>query len=147
MKIMVTSLKRSHTCTGTLSGPNPAAGHHGPTPPPETPGHSQTSLGQSLVGSLLLSPGSWCTRLCLCPPRVYFPVLSKFWKLHGEVNGDILQEGLCHTQGYCIQSPCPCGSPLLTHISSGDTQTQFWLSLCGVPGSWCTQGLLEPWNG
>ena len=25
---------------------------------PETPGHSQASLGQSLVGSLLLSPGS-----------------------------------------------------------------------------------------
>ena len=25
----------------------------------ETPGHSQASLGQSLVGSLLLSPGSW----------------------------------------------------------------------------------------
>ena len=27
------------------------------TPPLETPGHSQVSLGQSLVGSLLLSPG------------------------------------------------------------------------------------------
>ena len=38
-------------------------------PPPthaslETPGHSRASLGQSLVGSLLLSPGSWCTRFC-----------------------------------------------------------------------------------
>ena len=30
-----------------------------PRPPPETPGHSQASLSQSLVGSLLLSPGSW----------------------------------------------------------------------------------------
>ena len=28
----------------------------------ETPGYSQASLGQSLVGSLLLSPGSWCTQ-------------------------------------------------------------------------------------
>ena len=27
----------------------------------ETPGHSQASLAQSLVGSLLLSPGSQCT--------------------------------------------------------------------------------------
>ena len=27
---------------------------------PETPGHSQASMGQSPVGSLLLSPGSWC---------------------------------------------------------------------------------------
>ena len=30
--------------------------------PPETPGHSRASLGQSLVGSLLLSPESWCTQ-------------------------------------------------------------------------------------
>ena len=35
--------------TATLSAPNPAAGHHRPTPPLETPGHLQASLGQSLV--------------------------------------------------------------------------------------------------
>ena len=64
MKVMVTSFKRSHTFTATLSAPNPAAGHHRPTPPLETPGHSQASLGQILVGSLLLSPGSWCTMFC-----------------------------------------------------------------------------------
>ena len=61
-------------------------------------GHSQASLGQSPVGSLLLSPGSWCTQGCLCPPRVYFPVLCTFWQLSGGVNGNLLQEGLCHTQ-------------------------------------------------
>ena len=59
MKIMVTSLKRSHACTATLSAPNPAAGHHRPTPLLETPRHPQASPGQSLVGSLLLSPGSF----------------------------------------------------------------------------------------
>ena len=32
----------------------------------ETPGHSLESLGQSLVGSLLLSPGSWCTQCSVC---------------------------------------------------------------------------------
>ena len=32
MKIMVTSFKRSHVCTATLSAPSPAAGHHQPTP-------------------------------------------------------------------------------------------------------------------
>ena len=42
------------------------------------------------------------------------------------------------------QSPCPCGSPLLSCISTGSAQTQFCLSLCGVSGSWCTQGLFEP---
>ena len=60
----------------------------------------------------------------------------------GGVNGDLLQEGLCHTQVCCTQSPCLCGRPLLT--STGDAQTQFCLSLCGVPGSWCTQGMCEP---
>ena len=54
---MATSFKRSHARTAALSAPDPAAGHHLPTPLPETPGHSWTSLGQSLVGSLLLSPG------------------------------------------------------------------------------------------
>ena len=50
--------------TATLSAPNPAAGHYWPMHPLETPGHSQASLGQSPVGSLLPFPGSWCTRFC-----------------------------------------------------------------------------------
>ena len=45
-----TSFKRSHACTATGSAPSPAAGHRQPTPPLETPGHSQASLGQSPVG-------------------------------------------------------------------------------------------------
>ena len=73
MKIMVTSFKRSHVCTATLSAPNPAAGHHRPTPPLETPGHFWASLGQSLVGSLLLSPGSWCTQGSVCASKSLFP--------------------------------------------------------------------------
>ena len=93
------------------------------------------------------APFSWVlvhTRFCLCPPRVYFPVLCKFWQLYGGVNGDLLQEGLCHTQVCCAQSPCLWSSSLLTPTSIGDTQTQFCLSLCGVSGSWCAQGLFEP---
>ena len=35
-------------------------------------------------------------------------------QLSGGVNNNLLQEGLYHTQVYCIQSPCPCSSPLLT---------------------------------
>ena len=76
--------------------------------------------------------------------KVCFPVLCKFWRLYGGVNGDLFQEGLCHTQVYCTQSPCPCSSPLLTHTSTGDTQTHFCRSLCRVSGSRCTQGLFEP---
>ena len=66
MEVMVTSFKRSHACTATLTAPNHAAGHYRPMPPLETPGHSQVSLGQSLVGSLLFSPGSWCTQDSVC---------------------------------------------------------------------------------
>ena len=127
MKIMVlkiTSFKRFHAYIDALSVPDSAAGHHQPTPLPETPGHSWTSLGQSLVGSFLLSPGSWCTQGLVCAlKKSVSPVLCKFWWIYGEVNGDLLQEGLCHTQVYCTQSACPCDRPLLTCTSSGDTQT------------------------
>ena len=51
------------------------------------------------------------------------PVLCKFWQLYGEVSGDLFQEGLCHTQVCCTQSPCPYSRPLLTPTSTGDTQT------------------------
>ena len=66
MKIMVTSFKRSHACPATLTAPNPEAGHHRPTPLLETLEHSRASLCQSLVGSLLLSPGSWCPKGSVC---------------------------------------------------------------------------------
>ena len=36
---------------------------------PETPEYSWVSLGQSAVGPLLLSPGSWCTQGSVCAPQ------------------------------------------------------------------------------
>ena len=87
-------------------------------------GECSTLTGKSgsvSCGSLLLSPGSWCTRFCLCPPRIYFPVLCKFWQFCGGINGDLLQESLCHTQVCCTQIPSPCGSPLLTCTSTGSS--------------------------
>ena len=126
MKIMATSFKRSHAGTAAFSALSPASGHHQPTPPPETPGHCWASLGQSLVGSLPLSPGSWCTWGFICAlQELISPVLCKFSWLYGGVNGHLLQEGLCRTQVYCTQSLCPCSSPLLTCTSTGDTHTQF----------------------
>ena len=77
----------------SLSAPDPAAGHRWPIPLLETPGHSWASLGQSLVGSLLLSPGSWCTQSFVCAlQESVSPVLCKFWWLYRRVNGDLLQE-------------------------------------------------------
>ena len=66
MKTMVTSFKKSHACTTTLTALKPLAGHQQPRPPLETPGHSWRNLVQSLLGSLLLSPGSWCTQGSVC---------------------------------------------------------------------------------
>ena len=108
-------------------------------------GDSWTPTGKSgSVSCGVTAPFSWVlvhTRFCLCPPRDCFP--SKFWWLYGGVNGDFLQEGLCHTQVSCTQSPCPCNRSLLTFTPAGDTQTlkrQVWLSLCGV--SQCAQGFV-----
>ena len=124
IKIMVTSFKRSHACPATLNAPSTAAGHHQPMPLSESPGHLLASLGQFLVESLLLYPGSWCTQGSVCAYlESVSPVLFKFWQLYGGVDGNLLQEGLCHTQVCCTQSPCPCSRPLLTHTYSGDTQT------------------------
>ena len=112
-------------------------------------GDSWTPTGKSgIVSCGVTVPFSWVlvNKVLLCPPRVYFPVLCKFWQLYGGVNGDFLQEDLCHTYArtYALvwtQSPCPCSRPLPTRTSTGDAHTQFSLS---VSGSWCAQGLFEP---
>ena len=86
---------------------------------------SRTPTGKSPVGSLSLV---LVHKVLLCPPRVYFPGLCKFWQLYGGVNGDLLQEDLCHTH---TQNLCPCSRPLPTRTSTGDVHTEFCLSLCG----------------
>ena len=134
MRIMATSFKRFHACTAALSAHNSAAGHRRPRPPLETPGHSRASLGQSLGGSLLLSPGSWCTRFCLCPPRVCFQS-CEFWRLCGGVNGDLLKEGLCPEIPQRLRQNCVC-------VSCGGESQQWTAAGQGrwVPQTWAWQG-------
>ena len=119
-----------------------------PSPTHTSAGDSWTLTGKSGAVSCGVTAPFFCvlvhTRFRLCPQRVCFPVLCKFWWLYGGINGDLLQEGLYHTQIYCTQSPCLCISPLLTCTSTGDTQTQFWLSLYRVSGSRHTEDLFEP---
>ena len=80
MKTMATSFKRSDERIATPSAPNPAACHCRPTALPETSGHSGASLGQSLVGSLFLSPGSWCIQCFACAlQESVSAVLCKFY--------------------------------------------------------------------
>ena len=138
MKIMVTSFKRSHEHTAALSAPGPAAGHHWPTPLPETPGHSWASLGHSVgsllltVGSLLLTCGSWCVQGFVCAfQESVSPVLCKFWHLYG---------GPCG-QGHCWPVPL---QGTLKHSKAGLAQSlwgllvptgfvwSLWASLAGM---------------
>ena len=151
--MMAISFKRSHACTATLSVPNPAAAHCRLTPLRETPGHSRASVRQSLEGSLLLSSGSWCALGSVCALQgPISPVLCKFWQLYGGVNGDLLQEGLFHTQ-VCLTQPRPSllhPEPLPPRWSAADlylhrrhSNTVLSQSLWGS-GFWCAQGSFEP---
>ena len=109
-----------------------------------TPGNSRASLGQSLLGSLPLSPLSWWTQVLFVPFNNLFP---QFCVSSGECMVGLMATSSKKDYAYpdlLHQSPHPCGSPLLTHTSARNTQTQSWLSLCGVSGSWCAQGLFEP---
>ena len=109
------------------------------------PNTHRLSLAQSVLGSLLLSPGSWCVQGFVCAlQESVSSVLCKFWQLCGRVNDNLLQEGLCHTQVCCTQSSCPCISLLLTCTSTGDKHSQ-----AGLPQSlWgllvCTRVWLSP---
>ena len=111
-------------------------------------GDSWTLTGKSgSVSYGVIAPFSWVLvhiKFFLCPPRVCFPVLCKFWQLCDGVNGNHLLEGLCHTQVCCTQSSCPCISLLLTRTSTGDTQTQFLVSVSvGSLGPEAGQSLIE----
>ena len=123
MKVMVTSFKRSHACTATLSALQQA------TTDPRLCWRLLDTHGQVWVSllwshcSFLLGPGA--------PKALFVPSKSlyNFWQLYGGVNGDLLQEGLCHTQAYCTQSPSPFSSPLLTCTFAGDTHSSVSVSV------------------
>ena len=172
-----------------------------PTPLLETSGNSQASLAQSLVGSLLLSPGSWCTQAFVCALqesvsqscgssiiKSYWPselnslggsqslcqipelgnllcVLEVFQQCKNFFGIVVLQfvghllggsmVGLMVTsfrrvmpyQGPLHPEPLTLQESTADPYPTGDTQTQFCLSLCGVSGSWCAQVFFEPYKG
>ena len=67
---MESSFKTSHACTAALTA-------HCSSPPRlmpllETPGFSLANLDQSTVGSLLLSPGSWCAQAMFEPSEHFW---------------------------------------------------------------------------
>ena len=126
MKIMVTSVKRSHAHSAAHSAPSSAAAttdprlHHGLL---DSHGQVWVSL---LWGHCSFLLGSGSHKILFVP--------SKRW-LYDGVNGDLLQEGLCHTQVYCSQSLCLCSRPLLTCTSIGDSQHSYVSFSVGSLGS------------
>ena len=101
MKIMVTSFKRSHTHTAALSDPNLAAIHCPLTPLSDAPGHSHTSLGQSLERLQFLSP-----MLGIGVPNVLFvPSMSLFPQ--SCVNSVIKSQCLPWSNSLGVLSPLP----------------------------------------
>ena len=122
----------------------PATSHHQPMPLPETPGHSQASLDQSLMGSLLLSPGSWCAQGSICALQESVSlVLCKFWWLSGELMVTSSKRAYAIPRSTAPRAPAPQQSTADPYLLRRH-QTQFCVSLCGVSGSWCAQGLFEP---
>ena len=132
MKIMATSFKRSHALLHSVP---PISGNYQPTPLPETPRHSQASLGQSLVGSFLLSPGSWCTQVSVCAlQESVSPVLCKFWQLCGGLMATSSQ------RAYAIpRSTAPRAQPTADpHLPRGNPNT-LCFSPYGVSVLVCTR--------
>ena len=123
MKIMVTSFKRSQV---TLSAPHPAAGRRWPTSLLETPGHSQASLGQSLVWSLLLSSGSWCTQVSVCAPQESVsPVLCKFWQLYGGLMATSSKRAYAIPRSAAPSAPAPAAGHCQTYTTTTATNLNF----------------------
>ena len=74
----------------------------------ETPGHSWASLGQSLVGSLLLSPGSWCIEGSVCAlPESISPVLYKFSWLYGGLMATSSKRAYAIPRSTAPRAPAP----------------------------------------
>ena len=142
MKIMATSFKGFHAYTATFSAPNPVAGHCQPTPL-ETPGHSWASLGQSLVGSLLLSPGSWCTQdsVCALQESISQSCVSSGSSMVGLMVTSS-KRAYAITKSAAPRAPVPVAIHCW-QVLQQEMLKQFCLSLCGVPGSWCVQGVFK----
>ena len=132
---MVTSLKRSHACTATVHAPNPAADHHH-----ASTRDSRTPTGKSAVGSLLLSPGSWCTRFCL-PSKT----ISQSYRSSGSSMVGLMATSPKRT--YAIRTPR--APPLQQTTADPDLcrrrQMQFCLSLCGFLGLAHTRSVGALW--
>ena len=71
VEVLKVSIQRSHAHTVILSAR--AAGHSQPEPLPETPEHSQASLGHLLWGHCSFLLGSGAHKVLFVPSKSLFP--------------------------------------------------------------------------
>ena len=96
-----------------------------------------------LWGHCSFLPGPSVYSFVCALPESVSPVLCEFWQLCGGVNGDLLLEGLCHTQACCTQSPCPHRSPLPTR-TPGEALRHSGVSGSGGLRVLVDTGMFEP---
>ena len=66
------------------------------------------SLGQSLVWSLLLSPGSWCAQAFVCAlQECVSPVLCKFWWFYGMLTVTSSKRAYAILRSAASRAPAP----------------------------------------
>ena len=117
-----------------------------PPPTQASTGESRTPTGKSgavSLGSLLLSPGSWCTGFC-CAHR---ESISQSCVSSGSSMVGLMASS--SKRAYAIpRSTAPrAPAPVADHCRPGPPQETLKHSsgsVSGVPGSWCAQGLFEP---
>ena len=82
---------------------------------------SQTPTDKSPVGSLFLSPGSWCTRFCCALQES----ISQSYVSSGSSMVGLMATSSKRTYAIPTRRARPCSRLLPTHTSAGNTQTQF----------------------
>ena len=84
---------------------------HRPPPTHASAGDSWTLLGKSgSVSCRVTAPFSWVlvhTKFCLCPPRVCFPVLCKFWQLYGGLMATSSRKAYASPRSAAPRAPAP----------------------------------------
>ena len=122
--------------------PQPCSRPPRPTPLLETPGHSQASLGQSLLGpcSFLLGPGAQGP-VCALQESTSQSCASFGSSMVGLMVTSS-KRAYAMPRSTAPRAPAPWQSTADPYLHR--RHSEFCRSICGVSGSWCTQGLFEP---
>ena len=123
--------------------PQPCSRTRQPMASPGILGHSQASLGQSLLGSPLLSPGFWCTQgfVCALQQSVSWSCLSSGISVVGLMVTSS-KRAYATPSSAAPRAPAPMAAHCLP-ASPQETLTHSSVSVSGISGSRWAQGRLN----